>query len=430
MELRPYQRAGVAFLAANDTALLADEMGLGKTIQAISAIAALANAGEISRVLIVTPASLQTNWKAECERWAPDVPLMQVNGDQEDRLASYNLPVLIQLATYDQVRMDSVKMSAALHFDLVILDEAQRIKNADSLTALSCRLLGRKKSWALTGTPLENRVSDIVGVFRFLNPDLLRSQGAYPHLSETIKPYVLRRRLLDVIPDLPDLIDQTVPLELARAQRLAYQEVEFGAGELAVDTTASPAVLLALITRLKQICNYDEISGESVKLEALQTILEECTGRGKKVLLFSQYVETLEWLSPRITTSVGIYHGGLSAAEKDATIEHFKAAEGSAVLLMSLKAGGVGLNLQEASVVILFDRWWNPAAESQAVARAHRMGQKEPVLVYRFLVRDSIEERIQNLLDDKTLLFDEHVNSLAVAPPQQGTVLRTILAPR
>jgi SNF2 family DNA or RNA helicase len=423
MKLRPYQRAGVNFLMATDTALLADEMGLGKTIQAISAIVGLANAGIISRVLIVTPASLQTNWKVEFERWAPDVPMMQIRGDQEDRLASYNLPILIQLVTYDLVRMDSVKMSVGLRYSLVVLDEAQRIKNGDSLTALSCRLLGREKSWALTGTPLENHTSDIAAVFRFLDPGLLGSLGAHLHLSEVIKPYVLRRRLLDVIPELPELIDQTVPLDLGPAQRMAYQDAEFHAHELAAEPTATSAVLLALITRLKQICNFDECSGESVKLDALQTILEECRARGKKVLIFSQYVNTLDWLSDKVSESVGIYHGGQSAAEKDATIERFKNAAGSAVLLMSLKAGGIGLNLQEASVVILFDRWWNPATESQAIARAHRMGQKEPVHVYRFLVLDSVEERIQNLLDDKVLLFDEHVNSLSVSSPLQGTML-------
>jgi len=411
--LRPYQWQGVHFLLNQGSGLLADEMGLGKTVQAAVALSLLLPSCERGRTLVVVPASLRLNWERELSSWAPNLSVRRLQGDAEDRFALYRLPVSVLIGSYEQIRDDALVLSSEVRFDVVILDEAQRIKNAGSDTAVACRILQRDRSWALTGTPIENVVEDLVSIYRFVHPTLLNLAMSRPEMHERMKPFFVRRRKHDVLQELPPIIVQDMHLELTLQQREAYDQIwmsrhkQASAGPRGVSETA----LFALLTKLKQLCNFDPESGESAKLEALKLIVEGLSSPGDKLIVFSQYVETLQWISSRLDTQVPreVFHGGLREDAKEAVLKRFKQETGPRVLLMSLRAGALGLNLQEASSVVLFDRWWNPAIEEQAMHRAHRFGREKVLHVLRFLVVNSVEERIARVLDEKRGLFEQYV---------------------
>jgi len=413
--LRPYQWQGVNFLLNQGSGLVADEMGLGKTVQAAVALSLLLPSCERGRALGVVPASLRLNWERELSRWAPNLSVRRLQGDAEDRFALYRLPINVLIGSYEQIRDDALVLSSEVRFDVVILDEAQRIKNAGSDTALACRILQRDRSWALTGTPMENVVEDLVSIYRFVFPTLLNLAMSRSEMHEHMKPFFIRRRKHDVLPELPPIIVQDMPLELTGQQREAYDQIWMSRHKRAPAGTQglSETALFALLTKLKQLCNFDPESGESAKLEALKLIVEGLSSSEDKLIVFSQYVETLQWISSRLDTQVPreLFHGGLREDAKEAVIKRFKQETGPRVLLMSLRAGGVGLNLQEASSVLLFDRWWNPAIEEQAMHRAHRFGREKVLHVFRFLVVDSVEERIAEVLKRKQILFERYVES-------------------
>ena len=407
--LRPYQREGASFLLHSRSALLADEMGLGKTVQAAVALEALRRTYQ--RVLLVAPASLCLNWVRELERWAPSVVVRRVFGDAQDRQIIYRLPIQVLVTSYEQLRADIGVIASSIEFDLVILDEVQRIKNIDSTTSLACRRIRRKGSWALSGTPLENSVDDLLAIFRFLAPQLLRPEMSRDEIHLTMQDHFLRRTKAQVLTELPPIIVRDIRLELGVQQRQVYREVWSERSSRFDQQRGSTRVasMLALLPHLKQICNFEPTTGDSAKWDALQGLLESIEQNGGNVLVFSQYVETLKWLSDRLTIAHEVFHGGLSASERDQMIDRFRRRPGPRSMLVSLKAGGVGLNLQDASTVILFDRWWNPAAEHQAVQRAHRFGKQTPLEVIRFIVEDTVEERIAEILQNKTTLFNAYI---------------------
>lgn len=430
--LRPYQWEGVSFLYRSRAALLADEMGLGKTVEASVALAlALKNPG-VDRALVVAPASLVLNWQRELDRWAPSLVVRRVMGDDGDRAAFYQLPIQVLVASYEQVRADAVERIPADAFDIVILDEAQRIKNRESRTALACRLLPRHRAWALSATPLENSRDDLESVFGFLAPGLMKPLMPRDEIFAKIGPHFLRRRKADVLGDLPPVIIQDMVLDLTADQREAYDVAWASRTEtLSGDPRpVSTAVLFGLITRLKQICNFEPESGKSAKLEALETLLEGISDDSGKVLVFSQYVETLKWLAEKVgDVPHEIYHGGLSQERRDEVVRQFEDEPGPRILLVSLRAGGLGLNLQAADLVVVFDRWWNPAVEIQAIHRAHRFGRKTPLHVVRFLVADTVEERINSILEAKQALFDHYVEQAPgaeVSPLTRAELLRAL----
>lgn len=425
--LYAYQWEGIAFLHRSRSALLADEMGLGKTVQSIVALSLLLNEPTgVNRVLIVAPASLTTNWMFELEKWAPLVTAWRIQGGARDRESFYLLPVPVLVGSYEQIRHDGLDRIPTNTFDLVILDEAQRIKNRNSATALACRLLHPARAWALTATPLENDRSDVASILSFLDPGTGNHESTM-HLKRRLQSIMLRRRKCDVRADLPAVILQDVKVELYMEQRSEYDDLwvnRTAAVEAGANGRNFEAILLGLITRLKLICNA--VGEVSSKIDALETIVEGIDG-SSRVLVFSQFVKTLRKVSERLSLSHDLLIGSMTLAERQQSIERFKHGPAPRVLLVSLRAGGVGLNLDEATHVIIFDRWWNPAVESQAIYRAHRFSRKDPLHVIRFLVTDSIEERVAEILERKEKLFSETIGSAGVDARLTKTEMMDIL---
>jgi len=410
----PYQAQGISFLVPRPAALLGDEMGLGKTMQAIVAIRMLLGSGLVRGVLLVCPKSLASNWGREFRGWAGDVPTLVIEGSTRRRHALWELPHLpVKIVNYELLARDIDFVSAAkLEFDLVVLDEAQRIKNEQSQTARAVRSLARKRSWALTGTPLENRTEDLVSIFSFVLPTLIYGVPTPARLRELTQPYILRRLKEQVLDQLPPKFVRDAHLDLTAAQRETYEAAEQD-GVLRLNDLGDSITIqnvFELILRLKQICNFDPATRESAKLDQLRTDLEEIASSGRKAIIFSQWVDTLHRLAGELRDYGPLeFHGGLSSNDRNRVIEEFRTNPNCHALLLSYGAGAVGLNLQFAQYVFLFDRWWNPAVEDQAINRVHRIGQTEPVFVTRFVATQTIEERIIEVLDRKRALAAEIV---------------------
>lgn len=421
-ELYPFQRAGVKFLFDNESALLADDMGLGKTVQAITAFRALIRRSLALQALVVCPKSVLTNWMRELSRWAPELVAIRVHGGQQGRSLAWRAYVgkcHVLVTTYETVRQDREAIRGRV-FDLVVADEVQRIKNPDTATSRAVRSLSARRRWGLTGTPLENKLEDMVAVFGFIKPGLFQASAIpYPSpraVRERARPYVLRRRKEEALPQLPDKVVDTKWLELTESQRMAYHRAEReGTARLRQTPNVTVQHVLALIQRLKQVCNFDPDTGESAKAEfLLEEFLPEACQDDGKALVISQYVEALKELEKRVQEYKPlVYTGSLSTAQRSAVEEAFSSKDEHKVLLLSLKAGGLGLNLTRANYVLHFDRWWNPAVERQAEDRTHRIGQRKTVFVTRLICQDTIEERIEQLLERKKILFEEVVDELA-----------------
>ena len=406
----PYQFEGVAFLYARYSAILADEMGLGKTMQAITAIRLLLHAGELRRVLVVCPKPLVTNWQREFHQWAPEVPLSVIEGDQAKRRWQWQLGESpVRIANYELLHRDRELFTSDMRFDLVVLDESQRIKNRSSTTAQIVRSIPRGRSWALTGTPVENSPDDLVGIFEFLSPGFLSPTLKPRRMGRLVSDYILRRTKDRVLTELPPKMFRDADVTLTAEQRETYRLAE-DEGVLRLSEMGEAATIqhiFELVLRLKQICNFDPASGASSKLERLAADLEEVAASGQKALVFSQWVGTLDELGRRLARFHPLaYHGGVPSHRRDEVIRRFKEEAHRPLLLISYGAGGVGLNLQFARYVFLFDRWWNPAVEDQAINRVHRIGAAGPVTVTRFLALATIEERINQILEEKREIFD------------------------
>ncbi len=412
--LHDYQWDGVAFLFRSTGALLADEMGLGKTVQTVVALALLFQGRHplIGRALIVAPASLTLNWQREIDRWAPSITVRRVAGDARSREAHYRLPIPVLVASYEHIRFDAFDRVPLDTFDLVVLDGAQRIKNSDSVTAFACCLLPRSRTWALSATPLENDEEDVVSILKFLAPSI-RNRLPRRQMRAELEARMLRRRKADVRAELPPVILRDLELELSAPQRDAHDELWFERASIARDSgSENPGtVLLTLITRLKILCNFDRVSEASSKLDALRAFLEG-VGENTWVLIFSQFVKTLEWISARLTVPHEMLTGSMLIEARGEAIAALREGATPRALLISLRAGGVGLNLGDVTHVVLVDRWWNPAVETQAIYRAHRFDREAPLHVVRFLVQDTIEERIAHVLEHKRQLFEQVVESV------------------
>jgi len=406
----PYQMDGIAFLYARSSAILADEMGLGKTMQAITAIRMLLLSGEIRNALLVCPKPLVTNWMREFRQWAPEIPIAVIEGDSSKRAWVWSNPQApVKIANYELMLKDSSIIDGeSLFFDLVLLDEAQRIKNRNSTTSEVVRSIPRSRSWALTGTPIENSVEDLVSIFEFLSPGHLRDDMHLKSLGHATRDHILRRTKDKVLKDMPPRLYRNADLELTPEQRSRYKIAEEEGVVHLADLGESVTVqhVFELVLRLKQICNFDPVSGSSSKLERLEADMEEIAASGQKAIVFSQWVSTLDVISQRLARFNPVeYHGRIPSNRRDGVIERFRNDPSCNVILMSYGAGAVGLNLQFCHYVFLFDRWWNPAVEDQAINRAHRLGVKKAVTVTRMMAVETIEQRIDAVLSEKRELL-------------------------
>jgi SNF2 family DNA or RNA helicase len=411
--LRDYQWEGVNFLISNTQCLLADDMGLGKTVQVAVALEILYRQGAIFRVLIVVPSSLKLNWESELKKWAPSLSVQRMTGGGRNRWAYFHLPYNVMIASYEDVRIQYSSSNIRKKYDLVVIDEAQRIKNANSSTSAMCKRIKKTNAWALSGTPIENRREDLISIFQFLRFDILNENMSKEEIHTTMSDMFLRREKAEVLKELPKIVEQVIPLEFGIMQSNAYQNVLQQQAN-SIRGNMPTANLFAIIQKLKNVCNYDETTGTSIKWDALKLSIYKVRENKNKILIFSQYVKTLEWLKTKIESMdvrTFLYTGGNSESEKDIILNEFKNITGPTVLLMSLKAGGVGLNIQEADTVVMYDRWWNPAAENQAINRAHRFGREKPLNVIKYIVANTIEEHIDNILTEKEKLFEEYIQN-------------------
>jgi SNF2 family DNA or RNA helicase len=411
----PYQYQGVAFLYPRYAAVLADEMGLGKTMQSITAIRMLLRSGELRSILLICPKPLVTNWKREFGMWAPEIPISIIEGDANRRHWLWQQDgAPVKIANYELLMRDKEEvLGEGMHFDLVMLDEAQRIKNINNTTSEIVRAIPRTRNWALTGTPIENSPDDIVGIFEFLSPGYMRTGMPAKRLGELARDYILRRTKEMVLTDMPPKMFRDAELDLSPEQRATYEIAEnegvVNLNELG--DSISIQHVFELVLRLKQICNFDPATGTSSKLERLEADLEEVAASGRKAIVFSQWVNSIEIIARKLERFGPLqYHGKIPSKQRDPVLKQFKEDKSKHVILMSYGAGSVGLNLQFCEYVFLFDRWWNPAIEDQAINRAHRIGVAGPVTVTRMLALGTIEERINQILEHKRELFNSIMN--------------------
>lgn len=423
-----YQLDGVRALLACDALLLADDMGLGKTIQAIAALRLLVVQRRADSALVIVPASLVSQWRTEIHRWAPELRISTVRGPASERIWQWDTPAHVYLTSYETFRSDCTDNPRSPPrrrlWDVLVLDEAQRIKNRGTDVSRKCKQLGRRRAWLLTGTPLENGEDDLASVLEAVAPlaagEAPPTLVPGPALRKRHAALQLRRRKSEVLPQLPPKLVSQITLPLEGPQRESYDRAE-REGVIRLRESGEAVRIesvLELIIRLKQICNFCPTSGRSAKLEDMRDRLATLDAEGHRALVFSQFTDPVHG-GRAIAAALAplrplLYTGELSPAQRDAVIQQFRTQPERRVLVLSVRAGGQGLNLQDASYVFHFDRWWNPAVERQAEDRAHRLGQGYPVHVYKYTLEGTIEERIDRILRAKQLLFDEIVDDVSI----------------
>ena len=452
-ELRPYQARGLDWLAFMDRAglgaCLADDMGLGKTVQLLTLLLAereQAGADAPAPTLLVCPMSLMGNWQRESERFAPTLALyVHHGGDRHggDAFAEATAGADLVLTTYALATRDRALL-AGVRWGRVVLDEAQAIKNSQAKQTRAVRAIPAPRRVALTGTPVENRLSELWSIMEFLNPGLLgpakqfrerfavpieryRDKAAADVLRRVTQPFVLRRLKTDptIISDLPDKIEMKEFCNLTREQASLYRSIvdDMLARIEASEGIQRRGLVLATMTRLKQVCDHpalllgdgSALAERSGKLARLEEVLTAARDAGEKALVFTQYAEMghllTAHLGERLGEAVLFLHGGVPRTARDAMVASFQGEGGPGVFVLSLKAGGVGLNLTAANHVVHFDRWWNPAVENQATDRAFRIGQRKDVQVRKFVSVGTLEERIDEMIESKKDLAERIVGS-------------------
>ncbi|SDS20031.1 DEAD/DEAH box helicase [Corynebacterium timonense] len=448
-QLREYQRRGVdwlTFMSRNNLgAVLADDMGLGKTLQLLTLIAVEHAEGRAAGpTLVVAPTSVVGNWAREAQRFVPDLRVAVHHGSARlkgERLAEKIADTDVFITSYGVASRD-VEELARVQWDHVVLDEAQAIKNAGTRASKSVRAVPARHRIALTGTPIENKLSELRNILDFVNPGLLGSQQFFRNhfarvietrrnveladeMSERLRkltsPFILRRLKTDpaIIDDLPEKQETVLTVDMTAEQAALYTALvdDMKAALEHREGMARKGLVLASITRIKQICNHPahylgdgspvtaKGKHRSGKVEALMQLLGEAVESDQRVLIFTQYKAFGDILQPYVSARLGeivpFLHGGVGKAARDTMVERFQAPDGPRAMILSLKAGGTGLNLTAASVVIHMDRWWNPAVENQATDRAFRIGQDKNVSVYKMITKGTLEESIQDVLDGK-----------------------------
>jgi superfamily II DNA or RNA helicase len=435
-ELRGYQREGLSWLKFlgdfNFGGCLADDMGLGKTVQFLAMLLRrLEDVKTPPPSLVVVPRSLMFNWSSECARFAPGLRVMEYTGlERANSRADFSRHHLI-LTTYGTIRRD-IAVLKDIDFDYVVLDEAQTIKNPSSQIARASRLLKANFRLALSGTPIENNAGDLWSIFEFLNPGMLgRSTAFRTHISDPdsresremvakgLRPFILRRTKKQVAAELPDRLEETIVCDMEPEQRRLYDELRLHYRDSLLGMVQEQGIaktrmhVLEALLRLRQAACHPALlkrgdeSEPYAKLDVLVPHLQELISEGHKALVFSQFTSMLSILREHLDRQ-GIVYEYLDGKTRDrkARVEHFQDDPACPVFLISLKAGGLGLNLTAADYVFLLDPWWNPAVEAQAIDRAHRVGQTRTVFAYRLICRDTVEEKIAELQKQKRELAD------------------------
>ena len=424
-ELRDYQKKGIQWLQMlhhyGFGGILADDMGLGKTLQTIAFLSSQVQAD--TSVLILAPSGLIYNWADEFQKFAPDLDVAVVHGLKSHRESILAENHQIYVTSYATFRQDS-DIYRDLSFDFLFLDEAQVMKNAQTKIAQSLRQFVVPSVFALSGTPIENHLGELWSIFQIVLPGLLPTKKDFMKLpaervAQFIKPFVMRRKKEDVLTELPDLIEVVYKNELDDQQKAIYlaqlQQMQEHLGQVSdLEFQRNRVEILTGLMRLRQICDtpalfMEDYQGESGKLDSLRYLLTQIAEGGHRVLIFSQFrgmLDRIEQELPELGLTSFKITGSTPSQERQEMTKAFNQGERD-VFLISLKAGGVGLNLTGADTVILVDLWWNPAVESQAIGRAHRMGQEQAVEVYRLVTRGTIEEKIQELQEKKKNLVSE-----------------------
>ena len=448
-ELRPYQQKGVNWLCFLDSLqfgiCLADDMGLGKTVQILALLNILKTRTRKWASLVVIPASLIYNWVQEIKRFTPDIKffIAHPEGNTEKKVKPQNKESLDKLdlviTTYSLAQ--KYEWLQDYKWNYVILDEAQAIKNPGTKQTRSVKKFEARNRIAMTGTPIENRLSDLWSLFDFINPGLLgnsqeftqftkkltHSPDGYARLRKVISPYILRRLKTDksVISDLPEKVEMKTFASLSKKQIVLYREMVQNLKETIANTGGiqRKGIILSSLMKFKQLCNHpDQYLGtggfeeeESGKFGRLREICETIHEKREKALVFTQFREITEPLKAFLNGIFGtkglLLHGGTPVGKRREIIEQFQGSQYIPFIVLSLKAGGVGLNLTEANHVIHFDRWWNPAVENQATDRAFRIGQKKNVVVHKFITKGTIEEKIDMMLEEKSKLSQDIIQS-------------------
>lgn len=437
--LRPYQLAGYNWLRFledyNFGGCLADDMGLGKTIQALALLQHQKNESPDGTSLLIMPTSLLYNWEMEAKKFAPSLKILNYTGvnrvKKSARFSKYDLVI----TSYGTTRIDT-EILAEFYFNYIILDESQAIKNPSSLISKKVRELKSRRKLILTGTPIENSTLDLWSQLSFLNPGLLGNEAYFKKeylipiekrrdevktikLNSIIKPFLLRREKGQVAEDLPEKVINVRYCTMSDEQKEIYEEEKNAFRSKILDVIEtdgmgkSHMILLQGLTQLRQIANHPKMvnpayEGSSGKLEAVTYMIEDTISKGHKVLIFSQFVKHLKIVSDYLQ-SKNITFSYLDGSTKDRQkeVETFQNDPNVPVFLISLKAGGTGLNLTQADYVFLLDPWWNPAVEAQAIDRAHRIGQTQKVFAYKFVTKDTIEEKILKLQEHKQKLASD-----------------------
>jgi len=443
--LRPYQKNGFTWLNYMDDlgfgACLADDMGLGKTVQVLAYLEKLRCGNASAKVLLVLPASLLGNWKKEAEKFAPDMDLQILHGKSAAALEQEmkENSAFLTITTYGMV--PRLKGLQEVQWDCVILDEAQAIKNAGTKQTREIKKLSSRMRIVMTGTPIENELMNLWSLFDFLNKGLLGSAKefheyckgldqhpeGYMRLKAMVSPFMLRRVKTDkkIISDLPEKLESVDYVSLSKKQIVLYRKAVADMEQMIeeVEGIKRSGIILTTIMKLKQICNHpDQYLGqtaysmeESGKLAMLKEICETIYEKRERVIVFTQFKEITEHLSAFLEQVFGrkgyVLHGGTPVAKRGKIVEAFQGEEYAPYIVVSVKAGGTGLNLTKANHVIHFDRWWNPAVENQATDRAFRIGQKKDVVVHKLVCQGTIEEKIDAMIASKKELAENVIGS-------------------
>ena len=407
-----FQYEGVGFLFTRYNAILADEMGLGKTMQAITSIRMLLRTHQTRKILLICPKPLVTNWLREFKTWAPEVTVAAVEGNKRERAWHWkHNRSMVKVANYELlIRDEAIVTDPELEFDLCVLDEAQRVKNKQNSTSKVVHKIKRRRSWALTGTPIENSINDLVGICEFASPGIVNPSMSVREIKRNVSDLILRRTKDVVMTDMPPRLMRDAELDLSQEQSDRYFAAE-NDGVMHLDEMGDQVTInhvFELVLRLKQICNFDPVTQTSTKVDRLKADLEEVAASGQKAIVFSQWVGAIEKITDQVQRYNPLeYHGRIPSKQRDPILKEFKENPDRTVLLMSYGAGSVGLNLQFCRYVFLFDRWWNPAIEDQAINRAHRIGAAGSVTITRMIMAGTIEQRIHEILEEKRELFNE-----------------------